>query len=185
MENIKPASSKLNQETEIRLMGCDPSLTATGLAIISLKGIKETAVLKMKPVKKGQKDPRFNLIVEAVKAFLIAHQPDGLAIETQYINPRTIFGAMKTIEIKGAIQALFISYCLERGIEPMIFNVTPLEAKQTVGATGKFKNRKESKIIVRKRIIEKFPSMRNKTEDEMDAVAIGITGLVKLAANKI
>ena len=136
----------------------------------------------MKPPKKGQKDVRFNLIVEEIQKFIEENQPDALAIETQYINPRMVFGAMKTIEIKGAILALFVSYCIKRGIEPVIFNVTPMEAKQAVGATGKFKNRKESKILVRKRVVTRFPSLKDKTEDELDAVAIGVAGLINLAA---
>jgi hypothetical protein len=58
-----------------------------------------------------------------------------------------------------------------------------MEAKQAVGATGKFKNRKESKIIVRNRVVTRFPKLKDSTEDELDAVAIGVAGLIKLTSH--
>lgn len=185
MEPIKPAFNKDAPEKEIRMLACDPSLVATGLSLLTKKGIERTKSLKVKAPKKGQEDLRMEEIITNFVSFLNETKPDVLAIETQYINPVSISGALKTVEVKGAFLGLYISYCQQNSIKPVILNVTPMEAKQAVGATGIIKKRKESKILVRNKVLKMFPHLVECTEGEIDSVAIGVAGLIKYEIKKL
>ncbi len=112
---------------------------------------------------------------------LVVTNPDAVAIETQYISFNAM-GAIKVVEVRGVLEGLYFAYCFANNKVPSIINVTPTEAKHSVGVIKRLK-RKESKSAVKEAVLSRFPQFSlesEKKEDIFDAIAIGLAGGFKL-----
>ena len=166
------------------VIAIDPSLNCSGVAIF--KNWELESVCRIKP-KKTVPDHRLTEIAYTFMDILVDVRPPAvLAIETQYLS-RSFGGnsVAKVIEVKGLFQGVFLAWELKKADVPRgeVVNVSPLEAKQSVGVLKSLKS-KEAKLAVLEAVnsIYKLPVTH---PDEADAVAIGTYAIKKLKANYI
>lgn len=139
-------------------LGIDPSLTATGWAVI--KGDRLVASGSIKSKQRGAK--RLVEIAKALAEVVDHHQPDGIAIES------ATFMAFKSAsmgEIQGAIKFLF---CASGYREPIY--IAPTTLKKFVTGNGR-----GEKSDIKAYILKKWGIMIN-SNDVADAY-----GLAKIA----
>lgn len=177
--NIFKIKNYISMTNKLKIMAVDPSLTASGFALMAEDEVK--AVYELKP--KAEGDARLGEIAKIVYGLLIKWQPDILAIETQYIAVRSS-SVLRVVEVKGIIEGVYLADCCLQGKKPIIIEVAPTEARKSLGMAGRL-NRKEGKLEIKSRIMEKFPFIRGFAQDIYDAVAIGLTARKKYDLNQI
>lgn len=173
MSHTETKSLKVEKPT--KYLAIDPSIACTGVSLFENEKLIDTWVIK--PKLKGR--DRLNEIAYHFRGILALTNPDVLIIETQYIMPRQIKGSMVVMEVRGVIEGLY----LYRNLEGIIIEVNPAEAKSCVGVKGGLK-REESKKLVRQAITELF-NRDFKSQDIIDSIAIGITGVRKHRSNML
>jgi Holliday junction resolvasome RuvABC endonuclease subunit len=170
------------KETLPAIIAVDPSWCSSGIAIfINGKLIKTDKIVK----------PKDSVNVKELLAFTfknIIRYIDGpvvLAIETQYLpHGFTSNSTLKVTEAKGIIEGVFLS------VIPVayatILDITPIEAKQSVGVIKRMK-RAESKKAVKKAVLELYGYVAEliPNQDVADAVAIGHAAIKKIKAEQI
>ncbi|PIQ35622.1 MAG: crossover junction endodeoxyribonuclease RuvC [Candidatus Yonathbacteria bacterium CG10_big_fil_rev_8_21_14_0_10_43_136] len=149
----------------MRIISIDPGYERLGIAILD-KGNKEELVFS-ECFKTKADIPfmnRLELIGREVARIIDEHEPEALAIENLFIetNQKT---AMRVAEVRGAI--LYQARIL--GLE--IYEYTPLQIK--VAVTGYGKATKTQVMSMVKKLVSGAGSI--KQDDEMDAIAIGLT----------
>lgn len=163
----------------MKILGIDPGFERLGVAVLErLPGRKES-VLFSECFKTSAKIPfseRLRLIGEEVRAVIKKYQPEVLAIETLFMttNQKT---AMRVAEARGVV--LYEAACA--GLR--IFEATPPQIK--IATTGSGSSDKVQMIKMVKMLVEIDASktrLRNgqESDDELDAVAIALTGLAHL-----
>ncbi len=152
----------------MKILAIDPGYERIGIAILEKKqGDKKEKVLYSECFKTSSKLPfteRLLLIGKKVEKIIKKYNPKVLAIEKLFFttNQKT---AMGVAEARGAI----IYVCKKNGLQ--IFEYTPLQIK--VATTGYGKARKDMVMDM----IPKLVTINTikKGDDELDAIAIGIT----------
>lgn len=149
----------------MRIISIDPGYERLGIAILE-KAKKET-LLFSECFKTKATLPfvdRLELVGKEVARVIEEYSPKALAIENLFIetNQKT---AMRVAEVRGAI--LYQARIL--GLE--IYEYTPLQIK--VATTGYGKATKTQVMTMVKKLVSGAESI--KQDDEMDAIAIGLT----------
>lgn len=149
----------------MRIIAIDPGYERLGIAIIE-KQSKEQLIFS-ECFKTSASLPfieRLELVGREVARVITEHKPAALAIENLFLanNQKT---AMHVAEVRGAI--LYQA----RLLELPVFEYTPLQIK--TATTGYGKATKDQMISMVQKIIPSTKSI--KQDDEMDAIAIGIT----------
>lgn len=149
----------------MRIIAIDPGYERLGIAILE-KNSKEE-LLFSECFKTSASLPffeRLELVGSRVEHVIETYKPEALAIENLFIanNQKT---AMRVAEVRGAI--LYQT----RRLGVPIFEYTPLEIK--TATTGYGKATKDQVISMVQKIIPSTKSL--KQDDEVDAIAIGIT----------
>lgn len=149
----------------MRIIAIDPGYERLGIAV--LEKDKKEALLFSECFKTKASLPfseRLELVGQEVARVIAEYAPSALAIENLFLetNQKT---AMRVAETRGAIiyQARILGLS--------IHEYTPLEVK--VATTGYGKATKEQVMTMVRRIIP--GTLHIKQDDEMDAIAIGIT----------
>ena len=152
------------------IIAVDPSICKLGWAIVSGSEpleIIETGVIKTK--EKGH--ARIFEIAIAFQEILRNHtEVEALIIETQFIHGMRGNAVLKTTEVKGVIEGMFIAE--DGSSDAEIFEVNPAQVKKAAGVTTRMK-RAESKLFVSK-MVRKFFNNEMLGEDECDALAMAL-----------
>lgn len=149
----------------IRIISIDPGYERLGIAVLEKNG--KEALLFSECFKTKASLPfidRLELVGREVARIIAEFSPEVLAIENLFIetNQKT---AMRVAEVRGAI--LYQARLL--GLE--VYEYTPLQIK--VATTGYGKATKEQVSSMVKKLVSGSENI--KQDDEMDAIAIGLT----------
>lgn len=149
----------------MRIISIDPGYERLGIAILE-KTNKEHLIFSecFKTKTTNTFVERLELVGKEVLNIINTYQPKVLAIENLFIstNQKT---AMRVSEVRGAI----LYQARLSGLE--IFEYTPLQIK--TATTGYGKATKDQVISMVGKIIPESKNIRQ--DDEIDAIAIGIT----------
>jgi len=153
----------------MRIISIDPGFERVGIAVIERDENKKDSLLFSECFKTSAKlslPERIYNIGEEVEKIIKEYKPEILAIEKLYLttNQKTVMGVS---EARGVI-----IYCsIKNNLK--IFEYTPPQIK--VAVTGYGKADKEMIISMVPKLIKINKDI--KSDDEMDAIAIGITHL--------
>ncbi len=156
----------------MRILGIDPGFERLGVAILEKVKIGKEKVIFSECFKTSAKlefTQRLNLIGEEIKRVIKEYKPEVLAIETLFLttNHKTV---MHVAEARGVI----LYEASNAGLK--IFEASPPQIK--IATTGYGKSDKNQMIKMVKMLVN---IDKNKTsDDELDAIAIAITGLAHL-----
>ncbi len=153
----------------MRVLGIDPGYDRLGIAIIEGDPSRPTLVMStcVTP-EKGAASMRLAAVSSAISEAIAVHHPDVLALETLFfsINKKTAIGVA---EARGAILAA-------AGLASIpVIECRPQEVKLAV--TGHGGADKKAIALMVPKLISLPPKKR--LDDELDAIAIGITALAK------
>jgi len=148
-----------------RVLGIDPSLRGTGLALVEFAPGRLPVLLRGATVKVAAKHPMAHCLGEihrAVAAFMADFAPDHVALEqTIYVQN------FQTAQILGAARgAAIAAAALQRG---EIFEYAPLRVKQAVVGRGH-----ASKEQVARTVMALLGHGRPLALDESDAAAVAL-----------
>jgi crossover junction endodeoxyribonuclease RuvC len=151
-----------------RILACDPGYERLGVAVVEKKAGKDTLVYS-DCVRTSASLPfhaRLKILGEAVEALIEEHKPDTVALEEVYFekNAKT---AMQVAEVRGMLSYI----AAKAGLE--VCQYTPLEVKVAITGYGKSDKRAVAHMVERLVVLPK----RKRLDDELDAIAIGLTCL--------
>ncbi len=162
----------------MKILGIDPGFERLGIAVLEKKsGDKREQVLFSECFKTSAKlefAERLKLIGEEVKKIIKKYKPEVLAIETLFLttNHKTV---MHVAEARGVV----IYEAVSAGLK--IFEASPPQIK--IAVTGYGKADKEQVMRMVKMLIDigiKMPNNKQESDDELDAIAIALTGFAHL-----
>ena len=154
------------------ILGIDPGFERLGIAILEKeKNQKEHVVFSecFKTSAKLEFPERLQLIGEQVEKIIKKYKPDVLAIETLFLttNHKTV---MNVAEARGVV----IYEAKKAGLK--IFEASPPQIK--IATTGYGKADKEQVMRMVKLLVD--IDKNKKSDDELDAIAIALTGFACL-----
>ena len=161
----------------MRILGIDPGFERLGIAILEKnKNDKKERVLFSECFKTSPKlefSERLKLIGEEVRAVIKKYKPEFVSIETLFLttNHKTV---MRVAEARGVV----IYEASRAGLG--VFEVSPPQIK--IATTGYGKSDKAQMIKMVKILVDIDNS--KKSDDELDAIAIAITGLAHLRLSR-
>ena len=157
----------------MRILGIDPGYERLGIAILEKnKNNKCEQVIFSECFKTSAKlefPERIKLIGEEVQKIIKKYKPEVLSIETLFLNTnqKTV---MQVAEVRGVV--LYEAVC--HGLK--IFEASPPQIK--IATTGYGRANKEQIMKMVKILVNIDKSKQS--DDELDAIAIALTGLACL-----
>lgn len=149
-----------------RVLGVDPGFDRLGVAILDKKEVLYSHCIETD--RKLLHHERLLQIGEAVRKIIKKWKPASLAIETLFFN-QNITNALKVSEARGVI----LYEASQAGLE--VHEYSPQAIKIAVTGYGKA-DKFQMESMVRKLVV--LPkSTAKKLDDELDAIAVGITHL--------
>lgn len=163
----------------MRILGIDPGFERLGIAVLEKLPAQTETVLFSECFKTSAKlefVERLCLLGERIRAVIKKYKPEVLSIETLFMttNQKT---AMRVAEARGVV----LYEAARAGLK--IFEATPGQIK--IATTGYGKSDK-AQIIKMVKILVKIDESKTRqrngqeSDDELDAIAIGLTGLAHL-----
>lgn len=152
----------------MRILAIDPGYDRLGIAVIAGDPSRPTLIMSACILpKKGAREERLACVLRAVEDAIRAHAPEALGIETLFfsVNKKTALGVA---EARGAVLA-----AAGRASLPVI-ECSPQQVKLTVAGHGGADKKAVASMLPRLISLPK----RKRLDDELDAIAIGITALV-------
>lgn len=152
----------------MKILAIDPGFERLGVAILEKNpGDKKETVIYSECFKTSAKIPfpeRLALIGNKIEEVLKKYKPEALAIEKLYFekNQKT---AMGVSEARGVV----VYECAKRAMQ--IFEYTPLQIKSAVAGYGKATKDAVMDMVPKLALMDKASN----SDDELDAIAIGIT----------
>lgn len=151
----------------MRILAIDPGYDRLGIAVVEGSASRPILLWSdcvMPP--KGVGATRLAEVSRAVTEAIAAYAPDAMAIETLFfsINKKTALGVA---EARGAILAAAGSASLP------VVEYSPQQVKSAVTGNGGADKAAVARMIPRLLILPE----KKRTDDELDAIAIGITAL--------
>lgn len=154
-----------------RILAFDPGFDRLGVAVVEKRGGKETVVHSdcIQTSKSLSFHERLYIVGAAAEALMQKFAPDAVALEEVYFskNEKT---AMKIAEVRGALAYIATAHQLP------VYQYTPLQVK--VAITGYGKSDKKAVADMVPRLVSLGGKKR--LDDEIDAIAIGLTCLASL-----
>lgn len=152
----------------MKIIAVDPGYERVGIAVLEKERGNKESLVYSECFKTSAQIPfheRLALIGNEIKRIVKKYKPQALAIEKLYFttNQKT---AMGVAEARGVI----IYEATQN--ELVLFEYTPMEIK--VAITGYGKAQKQDVLKMTEKLIE-LPKNRKIIDDEIDAVAIGLT----------
>ena len=148
-----------------RVLGIDPSLRGTGLALLEFTPGRQPVMLRCLTVKVATKHPMAHCLAEihrAVAAFMADFTPRHVALEqTIYVQN------FQTAQILGAARGAAIAAAALQGTE--VFEYAPLRVKQAVVGAGH-----ASKEQVARTVMGMLGHGRMLAFDESDAAGVAL-----------
>lgn len=153
----------------MRILAIDPGFDRMGVAVVEGDSSRPTLVWSacVEPAK-GAAEDRLAHVSSEITRMLEAYAPDALAIETLFfsVNKKTALGVA---EARGAVLAAAGT----RGTA--VIECSPQEVKLAVTGYGHANKRAVAQMVPR---LIQLPD-KKRLDDELDAIAIGITALAK------
>ncbi len=167
----------------MKILGIDPGYERLGIAIVekNIGDRKERVVFSecFKTPAKMEFSERLALLGVEVKRIITKYSPDSVAIETLFFetNQKT---AMRVAEARGVI--VYEVACAKIPI----FEATPLQIKMATTGYGKAD---KAQIIKMVKMLVTLPAGKTRhggqaSDDELDAIAIALTGFAYMKSNK-
>jgi crossover junction endodeoxyribonuclease RuvC len=157
----------LRMPVAMRILAIDPGYDRMGIAVVEGNASRPTLVWSdcVLP-EKGLRKDRLAHIAQAVTEAVQDYAPDALAIETLFfsVNKKTALGVA---EARGAILAV------AGGVGIPVMEYSPQQIKLAVTGYGAADKASVGAMIPRLLLLSK----KKRFDDELDAIAIGITAL--------
>ncbi len=163
--------SRKSTPMQSRVLGVDPGFDRVGVAVL-----EKDKVLFSKCIETNRKEDhsvRLLQIGQEIEKVIEKWAPNALAIEKLFFN-QSVTNALKVAEARGVI----IFEAARAGLE--IFEYSPQETKIAVTGYGKA-DKRQVETMVRK-LVEIPAKSAKKLDDELDAIALGITHLAHARA---
>ena len=154
----------------MRILGIDPGFERLGIAVLEKNGSrdKEQVIFSecFKTSAKLEFFERLKLIGEEIRKIIKKYQPEILSIETLFLttNQKTV---MQVAEVRGVV----IYEAARAGLK--VFEASPPQIKIATTGYGRADKVQVMKMV---KILVKIDETK-KSDDELDAIAIAITGL--------
>ncbi len=151
----------------MRILAIDPGYDRLGIAVVEGNSSQPTLLWSdcVRP-EKGAREERLAEVSSAVTGAIKEYAPDALAIETVFfsVNKKTALGVA---EARGAILAA-------AGIAALpVVECSPQQVKLAVTGHGGANKAAVARMVPRLLLLQK----KKRLDDELDAIAIGITAL--------
>jgi crossover junction endodeoxyribonuclease RuvC len=155
------------------ILAADPGYDRLGLAILSRDGSKEKVLMsRCATSTKGLTlSERIAELEVQVSAVLKEYAPDAIAFEKIFFNQSTST-ALGVAQVRGMLQTLAGQHSLP------VFEYSPQEVK--IAVTGYGKAEKRAVFAMVERLVPLAD--RKRLDDEIDAIAVGITCLTSTRA---
>lgn len=151
------------------VLGVDPSLNSCGVAVLIKNKDNSIKCLTHVAIKSKTTDDfyqKIDRIISIIEEMILLHKPTILGIEETFVNSNPA-SSLKLGIVRGAI----IATCLRHKLA--IKELYPNEIKKTITGNGK-----ASKDQIEYMVKILLPGIQAKTDDEHDAIAIGISTLL-------
>lgn len=151
-----------------RVLAFDPGYERLGIAVLMRDGTREKLIYSTcaRTPKELPLADRIGLLASEVAAVITKEQPDAMAFEKIFFNQSTST-ALGVAEVRGMLETLASQYTLP------VFQYSPQEVKLAVTGYGKSDKRAMAQMVTR---LIQLPQ-RKILDDEIDAIAVGITCL--------
>lgn len=148
-----------------KILGIDPGTRITGYGIIEMLGSRYNALDYgcIRPPAKVDLSQRYLIIYDSICQLMDTHQPDAVAVESQYMRAN-FQSAMKL----GMARGMVILASTQRGIP--LYEYTPNKAKLAVVGNGKASKDQVQAMVQRLLLLSQPPQ----PEDAADALALAI-----------
>jgi crossover junction endodeoxyribonuclease RuvC len=148
-----------------RVLAIDPGFDRCGVAVMSASGIIFSDCIVTD--KKDPHEKRLAKIGKRIKEIIEELEPTSLAMEKLFFN-QNISTALKVAEARGVIL-----YEAAQG-NLSVYEYSPQDIKIAVTSYGKASKTDVLKMVGK---IIKLPEKKKRLDDELDAIALGITHL--------
>lgn len=151
----------------MRILAIDPGYDRLGIAVVEGNASRPTLIWSdcVMP-DKGKREERLASVSKAVIAAIKKYSPDALAIETLFFN-KNIKTAVGVAEARGAILAAAGSASVP------VVEYSPQQVKSAVTGHGGADKGAVARMVPK---LIALPE-KKRLDDELDAIAIGITAL--------
>ncbi|MFA6502852.1 MAG: crossover junction endodeoxyribonuclease RuvC [Candidatus Paceibacterota bacterium] len=152
----------------MRILAIDPGYDRLGIAVVEGNPSRPTLLWSdcILP-EKGSAEARLAEVSDAVSEAIATYAPDALGIETLFfsINKKTALGVA---EARGTVLAA------AGGAHLPVIECSPQQVKLAVTGYGGASKKAIADMIPR---LLSLPAKKNRLDDELDAIAVGITAL--------
>lgn len=155
----------------MRILAFDPGFERLGAAVVEKVGGREVLV-HSECVRTSAKDPfpeRLRQIGAAAEALIEQFKPDAVALEEIFFGKNEKTG-VQIAEVRGVLTYIALS----KGLP--VYDYTPLEVKIAITGYGKSDKKAVAAMVPR---LVRLPS-RQRLDDELDAIAVGLTCLASV-----
>lgn len=151
----------------MRILAIDPGYDRLGVAVLEGNPSRPTLLWSDCVVPaKGAREERLGHVSSAIKNAISEYSPDAVAIETLFFN-KNIKTGIGVAEARGAILAI-------AGISKLpVIECSPQQVKLAVTGYGGSSKKAVAEMVPRLLTLTK----KKRLDDELDAIAIGITAL--------
>ncbi len=147
------------------VLAIDPGFDRCGLAVMDSNGVIYSDCIETN--RKDTPAKRLHQIGRKIEEVINEHSPRFLAIEKLFFN-QNITTALKVAEARGVILERAAAADLE------VFEYSPQDIKIAVTSYGKASKASVTDMVLK---LVKLPPKDKRLDDELDAVALGITHL--------
>jgi crossover junction endodeoxyribonuclease RuvC len=156
-----------------RVLGIDPGFDRLGVAILEKENNKERVIFSTCIVTDRKADPseRLRAIGEGLREIMRKYSPAELAIEKLFFN-QNVTTALKVAEARGVV----LYEASSAGLS--VHEYSPQDVKIAVTGYGKASKLDVERMVLKLVKLPAVPSGKTKQkrlDDELDAIALGIT----------
>lgn len=154
----------------MRILAIDPGYDRLGLAVVEGSASRPILVWSdcVTP-EKGRREERLARVANEISSAIRKFSPDILAIETLFFN-KNVKTAVGVAEARGAILAA-------AGIASVpVMEYSPQQVKSAVTGYGGADKDAVARMVPKLLVLSK----KKRLDDELDAIAIGITALARI-----
>lgn len=165
----------------MRILAIDPGYDRCGVAVVEKFHPRDTVVYStcLTTNKKDTVHTRIHHIGARIREFMQVFQPDAVAVESLFLsnNQKT---AMAVAEVKGVIGFLATDANIP------LYEFTPLQIKIAITGDGRAPKERIDMMIPRLTDFDRAAKLAeyggnsSGIDDEIDAVAVGVTALVSI-----
>jgi len=160
----------------MKILAIDPGYDRVGIAVLEKQDSEEVLLYSdcFKTSAKDEFPDRLAQIGQEIDRIIKEFSPKGLAIETLLFNNNQKT-AMKVAEARGAM------ICIARIAGLDIYEYTPLQIKNAITGYGRA-DKSQVEMMTRQLIEIKKEKI---IDDEMDAIATGLTAIASIKTNNL